>query len=64
MLDVTIEHDVSAAMRDGVVLRADVYRPATGGPWPVLLTRLPYVSFSKCVRRRLVGTWPLGAGTP
>lgn len=37
----TIEHDVPAAMRDGVVLRADVYRPATGGPWPVLLTRLP-----------------------
>ncbi|WSY62417.1 CocE/NonD family hydrolase [Nocardia sp. NBC_00881] len=42
MLDVTIEHDVSATMRDGVVLRADVYRPTTGGPWPVLLTRLPY----------------------
>src|SRR5438067_32048 len=29
-------------MRDGVVLRADVYRPAADGPWPVLLTRLPY----------------------
>ncbi|MGI5130005.1 CocE/NonD family hydrolase [Pseudonocardia sp. CA-107938] len=42
MLDVTIEHDVPATMRDGVVLRADVYRPAADGPWPVLLTRLPY----------------------
>lgn len=42
LLDVTIEHDVPATMRDGVVLRADVYRPTTGGPWPVLLTRLPY----------------------
>jgi len=42
MLDVTIEHDVPATMRDGVVLRADVYRPTTRGPWPVLLTRLPY----------------------
>ncbi|MEU4344034.1 CocE/NonD family hydrolase [Nocardia sp. NPDC023852] len=42
MLDVTIEHDVPATMCDGVVLRADVYRPTTGGPWPVLLTRLPY----------------------
>jgi hypothetical protein len=29
-------------MRDGTVLRADVYRPTAGGPWPVLLTRLPY----------------------
>jgi putative CocE/NonD family hydrolase len=42
MLDVTIEHDVPATMRDGVVLRADVYRPTGDGPWPVLLTRLPY----------------------
>ena len=29
-------------MRDGVVLRANVYRPAGKGRWPVLLTRLPY----------------------
>jgi putative CocE/NonD family hydrolase len=42
VLDVTIEHDVPAAMRDGVVLRADVYRPSGGGSWPVLLARLPY----------------------
>lgn len=42
MLDVTIEHDVPATMRDGVVLRADVYRPTGDGPWPVLLARLPY----------------------
>jgi len=42
VLDVTIEHDVPATMRDGVVLRADVYRPTGDGPWPVLLTRLPY----------------------
>lgn len=39
---VTVEFDVPATMRDGVVLRANVYRPSTGGPWPVLLTRLPY----------------------
>jgi hypothetical protein len=42
MVDVTVEQDVPATMRDGTVLRADVYRPATGGPWPVLLARLPY----------------------
>ncbi|MFE2423239.1 CocE/NonD family hydrolase [Streptomyces hokutonensis] len=29
-------------MRDGTVLRADVYRPGGTGPWPVLLARLPY----------------------
>ena len=29
-------------MRDGVVLRADVYRPLGGGVHPVLLLRLPY----------------------
>src|SRR3954447_11231952 len=29
-------------MRDGVVLRADVYRPRGEGPFPVLLMRLPY----------------------
>lgn len=42
MLDVTVEHNTPATMRDGTVLRADVYRPTTGGPWPVLLTRMPY----------------------
>lgn len=39
---VTVELDVPGAARDGTVLRANVYRPADGGPWPVLLTRLPY----------------------
>ncbi|MFG1667766.1 CocE/NonD family hydrolase [Streptomyces sp. Y7] len=29
-------------MSDGTVLRADVHRPVTGGPYPVLLARLPY----------------------
>ncbi|MDX3638097.1 CocE/NonD family hydrolase [Streptomyces sp. MB09-02B] len=42
MPGVTIDYDVPATMRDGTVLRADVYRPAADGPWPVLLARLPY----------------------
>ncbi len=42
MPEVNIEFDVPATMRDGTVLRADVYRPGSGGPWPVLLSRLPY----------------------
>jgi hypothetical protein len=41
-LRVIVERDVEARMRDGVVLRADVYRPASGGPHPVILMRLPY----------------------
>jgi uncharacterized protein len=41
-MTVTVEHDVPARMGDGVTLRANVYRPSAGGPWPVLLTRTPY----------------------
>ena len=36
------EHNAPAAMRDGTILRADIYRPAQGGPFPVLLVRTPY----------------------
>ncbi|MGW2379765.1 CocE/NonD family hydrolase [Streptomyces sp. NPDC001658] len=42
MTEIQIEFDVPAKMRDGTVLRADVYRPGGSGPWPVLLSRLPY----------------------
>ncbi|MGP4052844.1 CocE/NonD family hydrolase [Streptomyces sp. 2A115] len=41
-MDVTVESNVPATMRDGTVLRADVHRPTSGGPYPVLLARLPY----------------------
>jgi putative CocE/NonD family hydrolase len=36
------EHNAPVAMRDGTILRADVYRTANGGPFPVLLVRTPY----------------------
>ena len=39
--EVTIEH-ASAKMRDGVTLRADIYRPKADGQFPVLLQRTPY----------------------
>jgi uncharacterized protein len=39
---VNVAFDVPARMRDGVVLRANVFRPEGEGPWPVLLTRTPY----------------------
>ncbi|WP_168176061.1 CocE/NonD family hydrolase, partial [Mycobacterium sp. ST-F2] len=39
---VETSRDVGATMRDGVVLRADVYRPKTADPVPVLLMRTQY----------------------
>jgi uncharacterized protein len=39
---VTVERGVAAKMRDGVTLRADIYRPKAEGKFPVLLTRTPY----------------------
>lgn len=42
MSDVEIEFNVAVPMRDGTVLRADVYRPTGRGPWPVLVQRTPY----------------------
>jgi putative CocE/NonD family hydrolase len=40
--DVTVERNVAAKMRDGMTLRADVYRPKSEGKFPVLLVRTPY----------------------
>ncbi|OQA44732.1 MAG: Cocaine esterase [Chloroflexi bacterium ADurb.Bin325] len=37
-----VERDVPVVMRDGVTLRADVYRPTTDERLPVLLQRTPY----------------------
>lgn len=37
-----IEENSMVPMRDGVKLATDMYRPATMGQWPVLLTRVPY----------------------
>ena len=40
--EVTVERNVAAKMRDGVTLRADIYRPKAEGKFPVLLVRTPY----------------------
>lgn len=37
-----IEREVPVAMRDGVILRADVWRPAESGRFPTLVYRTPY----------------------
>lgn len=39
---ILVEKNVEARMRDGVILRADVYRPAGEGRRPALLQRTPY----------------------
>jgi putative CocE/NonD family hydrolase len=39
---VVMEKDVAMRTRDGVTLRADVYRPDASGKFPVLVVRTPY----------------------
>ena len=39
---VRVAGDVPVEMRDGVILMTDIYLPAGSGPFPVILTRLPY----------------------
>ena len=40
--EIWLERDIAVPMRDGVVLRADVYRPQRHGRFPVLVYRTPY----------------------
>src|SRR6478609_710120 len=40
--EIVIQRGVEAKMRDGVILRADIYRPKREGKFPVLLQRTPY----------------------
>lgn len=40
--DFTEAVDVPTAMRDGTILRSNVFTPTGDGPYPVLLLRLPY----------------------
>jgi putative CocE/NonD family hydrolase len=54
MVNLEVQRNVPVQMRDGVVLRADVYRPAVAGErLPVLLQRTPYGK-----------NWLLGSGMP
>jgi putative CocE/NonD family hydrolase len=41
--ELAVEHDLEVPMPDGAVLKADVYRPAGEGPFPVVFVRTPYV---------------------
>ena len=39
---IRVDSDVPIAMRDGVILRADVYRPDDSEKHPAIVTRTPY----------------------
>ena len=39
---VKAEMDVETKMRDGVILRSNVFTPDQPGPFPVILQRVPY----------------------
>ena len=40
--EVRVDRNVAVPMRDGVILRADLYRPEAEGSFPVLVFRTPY----------------------
>ncbi|MGN6759254.1 MAG: CocE/NonD family hydrolase [Thermomicrobiales bacterium] len=46
--DVVIQRGVPIPMRDGVVLRADLYRPHAGGRYPVIIERVAYELTNRC----------------
>ena len=52
MSSVIVERNVDIKMRDGTILRSDVYRPSQQGLFPVLLHRIPY---NKSVARLAAG---------
>jgi len=41
-MSVIVDKNVDVSMRDGVILRADIYRPTDEGQYPVLVQRTPY----------------------
>lgn len=41
--DLLLSRDLAIPLRDGTVLRGDLYLPAAPGPWPCLLQRTPYI---------------------
>ena len=59
-----IDWDVPVPMPDGTVLRADVYRPAAEGRYPVIMTHGPYAK-GLAFQTAFAGMWkPLSAKYP
>jgi hypothetical protein len=55
--DVTKDEDVPVRMRDGVTLRLNLFRPAGGGPFPVIMSAHPYGKDKVPTMKR--GRWSL-----
>ncbi len=53
--NVVVEHDVEIPMRDGVLLRATLYRPDAPGRFPAILYRTPYGKDSHLRRNEFPG---------
>jgi putative CocE/NonD family hydrolase len=41
-MDIVVQKNIQIAMRDGVTLATDVYRPVMGEPFPTVVIRTPY----------------------
>lgn len=52
---VRIVEDVAVEMRDGAVLLTDIYLPPRGGPFPVILCRVPYGTRTAYIFQQDVG---------
>ncbi len=48
---ISVHENIEGEMRDGTILRADLYRPAGSGPYPVLVCRTPYDKRDESVAR-------------
>jgi putative CocE/NonD family hydrolase len=46
--DIVVERNVAIPMRDGSILRADIYRPRAEGRFPVLVERVIYELVERC----------------
>ena len=57
--EIQIERNVPMPMRDGAVLRGDIYRPKAEGRYPVLVERVAYELTSRC---RANGEYYAGRG--
>ncbi len=58
---ILLERDVAIQMRDGTLLRADVWRPQSSGRFPTLLQRFPYDKSAALASIVLAGVEPARA---
>lgn len=56
--EMLVEHDVAIEMSDGIVLRADVFRPRQDGRYPVIMSQGPYAK-ELPFQQGFAGMWEL-----